>query len=152
MLGLNIRAATTDDLPLMVELLRQLTKVESDFRFDASCQRRGLELLLASETAIVYAAEMTGLVVGMATLQESVSTVEGGPVGTVEDVIVHRAFRHKGVGKALLDQMLAAAKARGYARLQLLADENNPSGEAFYASQGWEPTCLKQWRWRIEDS
>ncbi|MGE9297158.1 MAG: N-acetyltransferase family protein [Puniceicoccales bacterium] len=147
MAGVNIRAATLADLPLMVELLRQLTKVERAFRFNAEFQRAGLEHLIESNTALVLAAEMGGLVVGMATIQEVISTVEGGPIGIVEDVIVHRSFRKKGVGTALLDHLKAIAIARDYGRLQLLADENNTPGESFYAAQGWEPTSLKQWRW-----
>lgn len=146
----NIRPATTDDLSAMVELLRQLTKVERDFPFDANKQRRGLELLLERPRALVLVADISGMIAGMATLQELVSTVEGGLVGRVEDVVVYRAFRGRGVGTALIECLGEVAKMRGYHRLQLLADQSNTEGESFYATQGWEPTQLRQWRWYPE--
>lgn len=144
------RLAKESDLPTLVELLRQLSKVESDFPFNAEKQRAGLQLLFEKRDAYVFVVEMGGMIAGMATIQEQISTVEGGVVGLVEDVVVHTSFRGKGVGKEMMDHLKATAEVKSYKRLQLLADINNTSGESFYASQDWQPTQLKQWRWLPE--
>lgn len=142
-----VRQAQESDLHAMVELLRQLAKVESNFRFDPQKQRAGLELLLADPHSLVFVVEIGGMIAGMATLQRLISTHEGGVVGRVEDVVIHRNFRGKGIGKQLLNHLKAVCQELGYQRLQLLADETNTNGETFYASQGLQPTNFKQWRW-----
>lgn len=145
-----VRLAQESDLPALVEMLRQLSKIEVDFRFDANRQRTGLEQLIASPQAYVFVLELGGLVAGMATIQELISTTEGGRVGLIEDVVIHRNFRGKGHGKELMNHLKAVAEELGYKRLQLLADEDNANGQAFYASQDWAPTNMKQWRWHPE--
>ncbi|WP_309380505.1 GNAT family N-acetyltransferase [Cerasicoccus frondis] len=147
---MSFRLAKESDLSTLVELLRQLTKVERDFTFNAEKQRAGLQRLINKSDAYVFVAEVGGLVAGMATIQELVSTVEGDVIGLIEDVVVHHNFRGKGVGRQLMDHLKATAEVKGYKRLQLLADVNNPPAEAFYESQDFSPTSLKQWRWRPE--
>jgi len=131
----------------MVELLRQLAKAESNFKFNADKQRAGLKMLLEEPGSQIFLVEIGGMIAGMATLQRLISTQEGGPVGRVEDVVIHRNFRGKGIGKQLLQHLKNVCEARGYLRMQLLADETNANGESFYASQGLHPTNFRQWRW-----
>ncbi|WP_309398760.1 GNAT family N-acetyltransferase [Cerasicoccus maritimus] len=147
-----IRLAQESDLNALVELLRQLTKVERDFAFNAEKQRTGLKLLLDKPDAYILVAEVSGVVAAMATIQELISTTEGGVVGLIEDVVVHYSFRGKGVGRQMMDHLKATAEVKGYHRLQLLADMHNPPAEAFYQKQNYRPTSLKQWRWRVEAS
>jgi len=83
----------------------------------------------------------------MCTVQTLISTAEGGPVGLIEDVIVHRDYRGTGIGARLLFAAADWARIKGMSRLQLLADYDNRAALNFYASQRWETTrliCLRK--------
>jgi GNAT superfamily N-acetyltransferase len=58
----------------------------------------------------------------MTTVQMLISISEGGCVGLVEDVIVDREFRGRGIGTLLLEHIAEWGKSRNLKRLQLLAD------------------------------
>jgi ribosomal protein S18 acetylase RimI-like enzyme len=138
----RIRAATPEDIPAMVALLRQLFAIEDDFAFDAPVQARGLALVLATPGAAGFVAERDGQVLGMATAQLLVSTARGGPVATIEDVVVDSAARGGGLGRALLAAAEAWARAQGALRVQLLADRENAAALDFYARIGFGRTRM----------
>lgn len=144
----HIRAATTADLDALVELLVELFSIEADFSPDPARQRRGLALMLAEpERRRVLVAECDGAVVGMVTGQLLVSTAEGGLSLLVEDMIVRRAERGRGLGRRLLAAMEEWALERGATRAQLLADAENTPALDFYGRVGWERTqlvCLRR--------
>ncbi len=142
----QIRSAKESDVSGMSCLLSQLFSIESDFVSDEEKQRRGLTLLLDTLGAHIVVAESQGGIIGMATLQVLVSTAEGGYVGLVEDVVVDKEFRRKGVGAALLDYLHLWAQDNGLTRLQLAADIENRAALEFYASRGWKQTNLVMFR------
>lgn len=143
----TIRPATRADLPELGGLLAELFSLEPDFTIDAAAQRRGLALLLDEPRARLLAAECEGRVVGMCSGQLVISTSEGGPAILVEDVVVAKTCRGRGIGAALLAELRNWALARGAARLQLLADRTNTPALDFYRRLGWETTqliCLRK--------
>ncbi|MDO9139860.1 MAG: GNAT family N-acetyltransferase, partial [Methylobacter sp.] len=54
----NIRTAQPKDVPQLVVLLQTLFAIEADFDFDADKQARGLQLLLHSDNACIWVAEL----------------------------------------------------------------------------------------------
>jgi hypothetical protein len=77
-LSLTLRSATTSDISLLAQLLAELFSLEQDFSVDVQAQQRGLALLLEQPGATVAVAESAGQIVGMATMQQLISTAEGG--------------------------------------------------------------------------
>jgi GNAT superfamily N-acetyltransferase len=145
--GITIAPASEADIPELIDLLAVLFAIEQDFSPDPDKQRRGLATLLASPTGhIAIARDTTSRAVGMATAQLVISTAEGAPSAWVEDVVVREDFRGKGLGRALLDAVLAWARSQGALRAQLLADLDNAPALAFYDRVGWQPTRLGAWR------
>jgi GNAT superfamily N-acetyltransferase len=145
--GVTIAPASEADIPELIDLLAVLFSIEQDFSPDPDKQRRGLATLLASPTGhIAIARDTTSRAVGMATAQLVISTAEGAPSAWVEDVVVREDFRGKGLGRALLDAVLAWARSQGAVRAQLLADLDNAPALAFYDRVGWQPTRLGAWR------
>jgi GNAT superfamily N-acetyltransferase len=144
-----IRAARPEDIPRMTDLLAELFSIETDFAPDVEKQILGLSALVAGPPgrSCVLAAEQGGNVIGMATVQTLVSTAEGGRVGLVEDVVVRRNLRGRGVGTQLIEAILTWARSQGLTRLQLLADRDNQQALDFYASRNWVSTrliCLRR--------
>ena len=138
----SLRKARLDDVEQLVMLLRLLFTLEQDFNFDAGKQRQGLVMLLHSDQGCILVAEAGGKVIGMCTGQVVISTAEGGPAVWVEDMVVDAAHRGRGVGRSLLQAMIAWAGEQGATRLQLLADKHNPQALAFYRHIGWQSTAL----------
>jgi len=128
----------------MCDLLAELFSLESDFAPDREKQARGLSALIAapSETTLMLVAIVEGLVVGMATIQTLISTAEGGCVGLVEDVVVGKEYRSRGIGTTLLDEIVRWGMERKLFRLQLVADKDNQPALKFYLSQKWAVTNL----------
>ena len=151
----KIERAQSADLPRLVDLLNELFGVELDFTADATRQARGLELLLAESAkgdrqAVAVARDDNGQAIGMASAQLVISTAEGAPSAWIEDVVVHADYRRQGVGRQMLDYLLAWAKTRGATRAQLVADRENASAELFYDGLGWQTTQLSVRRRAIE--
>lgn len=143
-MNILIRPAQPIDIPVMCDLLRELFTLESDFEPAIEKQVKGLALLLAgpSEDSTVLVAMASGKVVGMASVQTLISTAEGSRVGLVEDVILDRRFRGRGIGKLLLNHIVEWSRQRNLKRLQLLADKSNLPAIDFYRHNGWTETGL----------
>ena len=139
---MRLRSAVAADMESLLDLLAVLFSIEQDFAPDREKQRCGLERLLDTPDAHVAVAEDAGQVVGMATLQVVISTVEGGPAGLIEDVVVSESHRGRGIGRALMEHLADWAVERGLTRLQLLADRDNGSALGFYRKLGWSMTRL----------
>jgi ribosomal protein S18 acetylase RimI-like enzyme len=147
--GCRIEPAGPADLDALVQLLGELFTLEQDFRVEPAKQRRGLEMLLGdpNRAAVLVARdESGGPALAMVTGQLVISTAEGGASILVEDLIVSRALRGRGVGRALLGALLDWGRARGATRAQLLADTHNDPALAFYDHLGWRRIGMLPWR------
>jgi ribosomal protein S18 acetylase RimI-like enzyme len=143
-----IRKAVSTDMDAMIELLRLLFAIETDFVFDGERQRLGLaSLLQMKNTACILVAERSRQVVGMCTAQLLVSTAEGGIKAIIEDVAVSEGCRGQGIGTQLLTAMEEWAVKHKAKRLDLLADRRNKLALDFYQQLGWQKTelvCLQK--------
>ncbi len=143
----RVRRASTEDVSELCRMLMELCELEPDFDADPIRLRRGLELLMDTRGAAVFVAESGGVLCGMCTVQNLVSTAEGGPVGLVEDVVVRQGMRRRGIGSALIEAVYNWSRAYGLTRLQLLADRDNITALKFYERIGWDSTrmiCLRK--------
>lgn len=141
--GCRIRTATPADIPALVGLLAALFTIEQDFSPDTEKQARGLAGVIANPNgSVAVATDGAGTVVGMSSAQLVFSTAEGAWSAWVEDVVVAEAWRGHGLGRALLEQVLAWASDRGATRAQLLVDLDNPPALDFYRHLGWAETRL----------
>jgi len=116
--------ATVADIAQLVELLGILFTQEAELSPDPEKQRRALEIILQDPSrARIYVARDSGEVVAMAALHFTTSTAEGGRVAWFEDCIVRPEYRRQGIGKALLEHVIAQALYRkmGFTPSSMLA-------------------------------
>ncbi|MFT5699956.1 MAG: ribosomal protein S18 acetylase RimI-like enzyme [Desulforhopalus sp.] len=142
-----IRRATIEDVENLLPLLELLLGIEQDFTFDATRQKRGLQLLLQQPSAAIFLAEQDGVVIGMVTGQITISTAEGGLALLVEDLVVAPEYRNKNIARTLLTSLGNWAQENSANRMQLLADANNHKALDFYKKCGWNHTkliCLRK--------
>jgi GNAT superfamily N-acetyltransferase len=125
---LRLRAARRDEARLLSELaLRSKGHWGYDQAFLDACRA---ELTLAPEeveTRRVTVAECDGRVVGFYALAGDP------PAGILADLFVEPDHIGTGVGRALWEHAMAAARTLGFARLTLEAD---PGAEPFYPAMG----------------
>ena len=143
---LNLRPAIPADIDSLIRLLEQLFTIEQDFTVNPDNQRRGLELMMQSDTAYMVVAEQADEVVGMASLQILISTADGGRAGLIEDLVVNAEHRGMGIGRSLIEHLIGWAEQQGLTRLQLLADLDNQPALDFYTKQNWQRTRLLAFR------
>ena len=77
-------------------------------------------------------AVLDGHVVGFAICLLHEATWVKEPVCYLEDLFLDEAVRGKGIGKALLDDLVENAKANGWARLYWHTDEGNQTARRLY--------------------
>ena len=132
-MSIEIEFANADDLPQLADLLAELFALESDFCPDRDRQLRGLRLVLENPAlGRLFVLRDKVKVLGMANALITVSTAEGGRVLLLEDVIVRAEHRGGGLGRRLIEHVLAWANAQGLTRVTLLADRNNTAERDFY--------------------
>ena len=73
-----------------------------------------------------------GAVLGFATHHWHLSTWATAPDGYLEDLFVAPAARGGGVGRALIEDLMAIGRARGWARLYWMTDQANTDARALY--------------------
>ena len=75
-----------------------------------------------------------GRVLGFAAHHWHLSTWTLAPDGYLEDLFVSEAARGRGVGRALIDDLAALARSRGWARLYWMTDQANARARVLYDS------------------
>ncbi len=140
----EIRPATAADVPLILELIRELAvyeKLAHEVRATEAQLRE--TLFVPHPVAEVVIAEHNGAPVGFAVFFANYSTWEGKPGLYLEDLFVRPEARGKGIGRQLLEHLARLTLKRGWARLEWrVLDWNEPS-IAFYKKLGAEP--LDDW-------
>ena len=140
----TIDFATADDLESMADLLAELFTLESDFKPERGKQIAGLRLILDNrDVGQLFVLRVDGRVAGMANALFTVSTAEGRRVILLEDVIVKSAYRGTGLGRRLVEHILAWAAANGLPRVTLLADKDNAPALAFYERLGFDYSAMR---------
>jgi len=142
--------ATVADIPALVELLGILFTQEAELNPDPQKQRRALEFILQDPSrARIYVARHAGKVTAMAALHFTTSTAEGGKAAWLEDCIVRPEYRRKGIGKALLEHVIAQARAEGALRVMLLTDGDNERAQALYRKMGFADSAMLAMRLKL---
>ena len=138
------------DIPQLVELLGILFTQEAELSPDPDKQRRALETILADPArARIYVARDAGKVIAMAALHFTTSTAEGGKAAWFEDCIVRPEYRRQGIGKALLEHVVAQARAEGALRVTLLTDGDNERAQALYRKAGFADSSMLAMRLKL---
>ena len=141
---MKIRAATRDDVPIILQLIRDLAEYErapgevtateeqlADVLFG---ERRAAEVLLAFENDAP---------VGFAVFFQNFSTWLGQPGLYLEDLFVKPEARGKGYGRSLLVHLAKIARDRGCGRMEWAVLDWNEPAIQFYRALGATP--MDEW-------
>lgn len=93
-----------------------------------------LEALLATESTAAFLALDPGVGLALVTLRSNVWS--DGPVALLDELYVEPAMRGRGIGSALIEEVLVWARARGAALLEVNVDQEDADALRFYARHG----------------
>lgn len=138
-----IRPATRDDIARVYELIHGLAEYERLLH----AVEGNLEGLVADFERGAYwcfVAEVEGAVVGFALGFRTYSTFRMRSGVWLEDLFVEPTHRGAGVGKQLLNTVIAMARAEGAGRVEWSVLDWNTPAIGFYESMG--ATILPDWK------
>lgn len=155
---ITIRPAVPADTLALGRLGAMLVALHHDFdqeRFIAATPEtaRGYAAFLAQEldragVVVLVAQDGAGEVIGYV-----YGELEGhdwmslrGPAGVIHDILVDTGQRGRGVGRLLLEAMVAALTDAGAPRVLLSAASHNEAARKLFASAGFRPTMVEMTR------
>lgn len=140
-----IRAATRDDLPLLLTLIKELAEYER-LSHKVVSTTADLDRWIFGPHPLAHAvlAELNGMPVGYAVYFRYYSTFRGKPGMYLEDIYVRESARGYGVGEALICHVAAEAVKQHCTRLEWIVLDWNEPAIGFYRRMGASPEP-KEW-------
>lgn len=141
----TLLAATPDDVPLVLALIRELADYEQ-LAHEVVATEADLHAALFGVDAVAHAVvarTAQGEPAGFALYFFNFSTFVGKPGLYLEDLFVRPAFRRRGLGRALLAHLAQIAGARGCGRMEWSVLNWNAQAIAVYRAIGAVP--MDEW-------
>ncbi|WP_337872115.1 GNAT family N-acetyltransferase [Ignavibacterium sp.] len=141
---LIIRRAEKSDLPNILMMIKELAEYEKLLNEVVTTEEHLEKVIFGTQKFVeVLIAELNGIIAGQTIFFHNFSTFVGRPGLYIEDLYVKSEFRGKGIGKALLNEVINLAKNRNCGRVEwVVLDWNEPAIE-FYKNIGAKP--LDEW-------
>lgn len=128
-----------EDAPVLAELIKELAAFEHlDHECAISVSAVSEHLLGLSRSAEAVIAEFEGMVVGFAVYYRTFSTFAAKPGVFLEDLYVRPAFRHRGLGRSLLQYVGSIGERNGAGRFEWTTLKWNENARKLYKSIGAE--------------
>ena len=139
-----IRPATETDLPVILELIRDLAEYEREPQAVVATEAGLREVLFGPKPAAEVLLALEGEhAVGFAVFFHNFSTWLGRPGLYLEDLFVRPSERGRGYGRALLERLAQIAHERGCGRMEWAVLDWNEPAIQFYKKLGAQP--LNEW-------
>lgn len=141
-----IRDMKIEDIPELAALYKQfwnenscIKKMQNQFK---NLQRKNTHILLSA----VEQNHLVGSVMGII-CEELYGNCE--PFLVIEDMIVDKNERKKGIGKALISELQRLAKERDCTQVILVTEANRLDACRFYESVGFHPSANRGYKKKL---
>ena len=140
----QIRSARVEDVPIILELIRDLATYERAPEEVTATEEQLVDVLFGERPAAEVLLAFEGnLAVGFAIYFYNFSTWLARPGLYLEDLFVKPEKRGKGYGRALLVELAKIARDRGCGRMEWAVLNWNEQAIKFYQSLGAKP--MNEW-------
>ena len=134
----NPRLATADDADGVARLLH-------DFNSEFGSPSPGAEVLAARLRVLLAGDETTAILVGTPAVAVAVVTLRpnvwyAGQVALLDELYVVPRLRGRGIGSAIVEQLVSTARARGVDLIEINVDEGDVDAQRFYERHGFSST------------
>jgi GNAT superfamily N-acetyltransferase len=134
----HVRPATPDDAAAIAPLLTEL-----GYPASAEDVARRLDALAGEDATGVWLAELDGRVAGLVAIHASRLVTRDAPLCRIAAMVVGKAARGRGVGRALMEKVEQEASRWGCDRIEVTSAERRADAHAFYRSLGFEDTSRR---------
>ena len=145
----TVRSARKEDIPALMELLKQVNRVHHEgrpdlFKLATKYTPEELDVILEDENKPVFVCEdEDGLILGhgfcMLQRPENTGLLQDVLTLYIDDICVDEAARGRHVGKAIYEHILSFARGRECYNVTLNVWNCNPGAMAFYQQLGLVP-------------
>lgn len=132
---IQIRPCRSEDFDEVFDLLRQLWPEQT---LDADALRVVYDRALASNLQTYICATDGERIVGFGSLTMKNNLWQAGYLGHVDELIVDKEHRGRGVGTQLLEHIIALAKQQGCSRVELDTAFKRTEAHQFYEQHGFQ--------------
>lgn len=132
----TFRYAQKNDVPLIMELIKELAEYEGALGAVTVTEKLLGEWLFDKECAEVLFLVVDGIEAGFALFFQSFAAYPGRGGIYLDDLFVKPEYRGNGYGKALFKRLAQITKERGGMRMEWICLKSNLSGIGFYESLG----------------
>jgi GNAT superfamily N-acetyltransferase len=139
-----IRVCRAEDLPAVRDLLCQLDEVahnQSDFE-PARLAALLEHMAAAPQFYHNLVAEAEGRVVGFISVIFYKTHFHRGGTALINELVVDRAVRGTGIGRALVERAISEAQNRGMDEVEVGTEQDNLAAQAFYHKCGFDEEYL----------
>jgi len=127
---LRVRPFTIADASQVVELLQDVSR----FQLLPGQAQDSAQAFVLQNSVYAFVALEDCKVIGFGSLF-AFGRVRGGRVAVIEDMVVAKNFRGRGVGRLILDELIKSAQEEGCFKVSL---ESSDIAQSFYQAAGFE--------------
>ena len=138
----EVKEASKEIYNAMIELLSQLTSSELAF------SQKDLERIVASKSSILFTAldeTLNNKIVGILTL--AIIDIPTGKLARIEDVVVGRTARGKGIGEKITIAAIQKVKDLGIIKIDLTSSPNREAANRLYKRLGFKQRTTNIYRY-----
>lgn len=134
-----IRKAECSDLPqiekLVIELIDSMDKTEG---IDKNIVFENCQNISGDTNSHILLAEIDGVIIGFINFTIRKTLLHNGHSGIIDELVVTKNYRGKGVGKQLINAVIEKCKHLGCCEVEVSTEFTNTTARDFYKNCGFE--------------
>lgn len=146
----NIRFIREDELPQLLALYVHLHEHDAE-RPDEEALRRLWREMLDDSSLKILVAEQDGQLVASCVLNVLKNLTRGArPYALIENVVTHRDYRRRGLGRAVLNEAISIAKRMNCYKIMLMTGSKRQEIHQFYENVGFDRYAKTAYQIRLD--
>jgi ribosomal protein S18 acetylase RimI-like enzyme len=139
----SVESAVHDDLPAIRDLLEELLEaVEDDEYFESDRALENCSVLMDDATSRILVAKEGGTVVGFINLTVRRTILHSEPSSLIDELVVAKSHRGKGIGRILVDAAVSASRELGCSEIEVSTEKANSAARRFYRKCGFDEASV----------
>ncbi|MFB0536687.1 MAG: N-acetyltransferase family protein [Anaerolineae bacterium] len=141
---MRIREASIEDSAIIAQLMAQLIEASGyeDWQVSPEQIEESLRKMADSDNYQVLLAEDEGQVVGLLSLSFRHTLFHPAPSALIDELVVERGHRRRGVGQQLMAEAIERCRAAGCCEIEVSTERSNEAAQKFYRQHGFSHEAI----------
>ena len=138
-----VRPAEREDFAAIKGLLQELIEaVQDEEFFDIDYAMQNCGAMVDDATSYIIVAEERNAVVGFINFTTRKTLVHRGPSGLIDELVVAKTHRGRGVGHRLVEAAVSRCRELGCSEIEVSTETSNMNARRFYVSCGFKEDAV----------